>query len=552
VTPADLAAVVLIAARSVFDERGLDSALLPESTSVERPRYPEHGDYASTIAMQLAKKAGVPPRELAVAVADKLAQAPGIKSVEIAGPGFLNIRLDAAAAGSLAGLVVREGSRYGHSTRLEGQKINLEFVSANPTGPVHLGHTRWAAVGDSLRRILAAAGAQVTSEHYINDAGAQVDRFARSVYAAAKGDPTPDDGYPGDYVTDIAARIVAEHPDALSLPDDEALALFNREGYRLMLDEMRTSLERFGVHFDVWFSEKALHDGGAVEHALDELRKKGHVFESDGAIWLRTTDFSDDKDRVLIRGNGEKTYLAADAAYYINKRERGFDKCIYMLGADHHGYVNRLKAIAACAGDDPDFNIEILIGQLVSLVRAGEPVKLSKRAGTLITLDEIVDAVGVDAARYSLARSSTDSALTLDLDEITRSSNDNPVHYVRYAHARIASLLRNAAEWGLSRGDDYDAALLTHERENDLLKALGDFPAVVSTAAELREPHRIARYLEELAGAYHRFYDACRVLPQGDEPATDLNRARLWLVEASRVVIANGLALLGVSAPERM
>lgn len=551
-TPADLAVVVLVAARSVFDERGLDSALLPESSSVERPRSPEHGDYASTLAMQLAKRAGVPPRVLAEALADKLAQTPGIKSVEIAGPGFLNIRLDAAAAGSIAGLVVAEGSRYGHSVTLHGQKINLEFVSANPTGPVHLGHTRWAAVGDSLRRILGAAGAQVASEHYINDAGAQVDRFARSVYAAAQGQPTPEDGYPGDYVTDIAARIVREHPDALGLPEDEALALFSAEGYRLMLAEMRASLERFGVHFDVWFSEKTLHDGGAVEHALAELRKQGHVFEDEGAIWLRTTDFTDDKDRVLIRGNGEKTYFAADAAYYINKRERGFDKCIYMLGADHHGYVNRLKAIAACAGDDPEFNIEILIGQLVSLVRAGEPVKLSKRAGTLITLDEIVDAVGVDAARYSLARSSTDSPLTLDLDEITRSSNENPVHYVRYAHARIASLLRNAAELGLSLGDTYDAALLTHERETDLLKALGDFPAVVATAAELREPHRIARYLEDLAGAYHRFYDACRVLPQGDEPPTELTRARLWLVEASRVVIANGLTLLGVSAPERM
>jgi len=552
VTPADLAVVVLLAARSVFDERGLDSTLLPASTSLERPRNPDHGDYASTLAMQLEKKSGVRARELAVAIADKLVQTSGIKSVEIAGPGFLNIRLDAATAGSLARLVVSEGERYGHSALLAGQKINLEFVSANPTGPVHLGHTRWAAVGDSLRRILAATGAQVTSEHYINDAGSQVDTFARSVYAAAKGEPTPEGGYPGDYVNDIANRILAVHPDALGRPEAQAVALFGAEGYRLMLDEMRTSLERFGVHFDVWFSERTLHAAGAVEHALEELRKQGHVFEADGAVWLRTTDFADDKDRVLIRSNGEKTYLAADAAYYINKRERGFDKCIYMLGADHHGYVNRLKAIAACAGDDPEFNIEILIGQLVSLTQGGEPVRLSKRAGTLITLDEIVDAVGVDAARYSLARSSTDSALTLDLDEITRSSNDNPVHYVRYAHARIASLLRNAAELGVGRGDDFDAALLTHERENDLLKALGDFPAVVSTAAELRQAHRIARYLEDLAGAYHRFYDACRVLPQGDEPATELNRARLWLVEASRVVIANGLAMLGVSAPDRM
>jgi arginyl-tRNA synthetase len=552
VTPADLAVTVLVAARSVFEERGLDAGLLPASTSVERPRNPDHGDYASTLPMQLAKKAGIPPRDLATAIAEKLGQTVGIKSGEIAGPGFMNIRLDAAAAGSLARLVVTEGDRYGRSDHLAGQRINLEFVSANPTGPIHLGHTRWAAVGDSLRRILAAAGATVTSEYYINDAGAQVERFALSAYAAAKGEPTPEDGYPGDYVNDIAARIVAEHPDVLDRPEAEAMPVFRTEGYRLMMDEIRTSLERFGVHFDVWFSEKTLHDGGAVEHALAELRKQGHVFEADGAIWLRTTDFTDDKDRVLIRGNGEKTYFAADAAYYINKRERGFDKCVYMLGADHHGYVNRLKAIAACAGDDPDFNIEILIGQLVNLLQGGEPVKLSKRAGTLITLDEIVDAVGPDAARYSLARSSTDSPLTLDLDEITRSSNDNPVHYVRYAHARIASLLRNAAEVGVQRGDDFDPALLQHERESDLLKALADYPAVVATAAELREPHRVARYLEDLAGAYHRFYDACRVLPQGDEPATDLNRARLWLVEASRVVIANGLALLGVSAPERM
>jgi arginyl-tRNA synthetase len=552
VTPADLAAAVLDVARATFEQRGLDVALLPEHTSVERPRNPEHGDYASTLALQLAKKTGVAPRDLAAALAEGLGQVPGVKSVEIAGPGFLNIRLDSAAAGSLARIVLTEGRRYGHSDRLRGQRINLEFVSANPTGPVHLGHTRWAAVGDSLRRVLAAAGADVASEHYINDAGAQLERFGRSLLAAARGEAVPEDGYAGEYVADIAARIVAEHPQAPGLSDDEAAALFRDEGYRQMLGEMRASLERFGVHFDVWFSERSLHSGGSVEHALDELRRQGHVFELDGAVWLRTTDFTDDKDRVLIRSNGESTYFAADCAYYINKRERGFDKCVYLLGADHHGYVNRLKAIAACAGDDPEFAIEVLIGQLVSLVRAGEPVRLSKRAGTIITLDEIVDAVGVDAARYSLARSSTDSPLTLDIDEITRQASENPVYYVQYAHARIASLLRNAAELGVTRGDDYDPALLSHERENDLLKALGDFPAVVWTAAELREPHRVARYLEDLAGTYHRFYDACRVLPQGGEEPTDLTRARLWLVEAARTVLANGLALLGVSAPERM
>jgi arginyl-tRNA synthetase len=553
VTPAKLAETVLAAARTVFTARGLDLSVLPESITVERPRNPEHGDYASNLVLQVAKRAGVNPRELAAALAAELGSAPGVKSVEIAGPGFLNVRLDAAAAGSLARVVVQQGREYGHSARLGGQRINLEFVSANPTGPIHLGHTRWAAVGDSLRRILAAAGAEVTSEHYVNDAGAQIEKFGQSLLAAVQSEPAPEGGYGGEYVAEIAQRVVAADPAIMDLPAEERLAAFRDQGYRAMLAEMKASLERFGVHFDVWFSERTLHDGGAVEHALDELRKQGHIFDADGAIWLRTTDFTDDKDRVLIRSNGEKTYFAADAAYYINKRERGFDKCIYLLGADHHGYVGRLKAIAACAGDDPDFNIEILIGQLVNLVRAGQPVRLSKRAGNIITLDELVEAVGVDAARYSLARSSTDSTLTLDIEEITRKSTDNPVFYVQYAHARISSLLRNATELGITKGDDFDPALLAHERENDLLKTLGEFPSIVATAAELREPHRIARYLEErVANNYHRFYDACRVLPMGDEPATELTAARLWLVEATRVVLANGLALLGVSAPERM
>ncbi|GIE79709.1 arginine--tRNA ligase [Actinoplanes philippinensis] len=552
-TPANLADTVLSAARAVFETRGLDVALLPATTTVERPRNPEHGDYASNLALQLGKKAGVAPRELAAALAEELGGREGIKSVEIAGPGFLNIRLDAAATGSIAKLVVEAGSAYGRNTALAGQKVNLEFVSANPTGPIHLGHTRWAAVGDSLRRVLSAAGAEVTSEYYINDAGAQVDRFARSLFAAANGEPTPEDGYVGEYVTEIAKVITEADPGLVGQPAETALPVFLARGYELMLKEIRESLERFGVHFDVWFSEQTLHNGGAVEHAIEELRKQGHIFEEGGAVWLRTTDFTDDKDRVLIRSNGEKTYFAADAAYYINKRERGFDRCIYLLGADHHGYIGRLKAIAACAGDDPKQNIEILIGQLVNLVRGGQPVRLSKRAGNIITLDELVEAVGSDAARYFLARSSTDSALTMDIEEITRHAPDNEVYYVQYAHARICSLLRNAADINLTRGDDLDPALLSHERENNLLKTLGQFPAVVATAAELREPHRIAVFLEErVAPDYHRFQEACRVLPYaGDEP-TDLNRARLWLVEATRTVLANGLDLLGVSAPERM
>jgi arginyl-tRNA synthetase len=553
VTPANLADTVLSAARAVFETRGLDVTLLPAATTVERPRNPEHGDYASNLALQLGKKAGVAPRELAAALAEELGGRDGIKSVEIAGPGFLNIRLDAAATGAIAKLVVEAGPAYGRNTALAGQKVNLEFVSANPTGPIHLGHTRWAAVGDSLRRVLSAAGAEVTSEYYINDAGAQVDRFARSLFAAANGEPTPEDGYVGDYITEIAKVITEADPGLVGQPAETALPVFLARGYELMLKEIRESLERFGVHFDVWFSEQTLHNGGAVEHAIEELRKQGHIFEDGGAIWLRTTDFTDDKDRVLIRSNGEKTYFAADAAYYINKRERGFDRCIYLLGADHHGYIGRLKAIAACAGDDPEQNIEILIGQLVNLVRAGQPVRLSKRAGNIITLDELVEAVGADAGRYSLARSSTDSPLTLDIEEITRHAPDNPVYYVQYAHARICSVLRNAAEIGLDRGADLDPGLLSHEKESSLLKTLGQFPAVVATAAELREPHRIAVYLEErVAPDYHRFQEACRVAPYTGEEPTDVNRARLWLVEATRTVLANGLDLLGVSAPERM
>jgi arginyl-tRNA synthetase len=551
VTPAQVADAVRAAVEACIAAGELDAAV-PEHLTVERPRNRDHGDYATNVAMQLAKPAGRPPREVAGLVASRLRAAPGIASVDIAGPGFLNIRLDEAAAGELARTIVEAGADYGTTDALNKERVNLEFVSANPTGPIHLGHSRWAAVGDSLGRLLSAAGADVTREHYLNDAGVQMQHFGRSLLAAARGEPTPEDGYPGEYVAEIAAQIVADNPGLLDKSDDEASAVLEAAGYRLMLAEMQDSLRRFGVEFDVWFSERELHDSGAIEHALDELRRQGHVDERDGAVWLRTTDFGDDKDRVLVKSDGTTTYLAADAAYYINKRERGFERCIYMLGADHHGYVMRLKALAACAGDDPERNVEVLIGQLVSLVKDGEPVRMSKRAGNVVTLDDLMDAVGVDAARYSLARSSTDSALTLDIAAITRQTNDNPVFYVQYAHARLASLQRNAVEMGIDRGDNFSPGLLTHEREADLLGVLGEFPRVVASAAELREPHRVARYLETLAGTYHRFYDACRVLPLGDEDITDLTRARLWLCDATRIVLANGLALLGVSAPERM
>ncbi len=553
-TPADLAATVLTAARAVFVTRGLDVSLLPATTTVERPRNPEHGDYASTMALQLAKKAGVPPREFAAALAEELGGQPGIKSVEIAGPGFLNIRLDAAAAGVLARDIVLAGEAYGHTKHLAGERINLEFVSANPTGPVHIGGVRWAAVGDALSRLLRASGAEVGTEYYFNDAGSQIDRFAKSLHAAAKGEPAPEDGYGGAYIAEIASAVTAKQPAVLQMEEERALETFRQVGVELMFAEIKQSLADFGVRFDTYFNEKDLHDRGELQEALDRLREQGHIEERDGATWLRTSEFGDDKDRVLRKSDGDWTYFAADCAYYLDKRKRGFDKVVIMLGADHHGYIGRMKAMSACFGDDPKVNLEILIGQLVNLVRDGEPVRMSKRAGTVVTLEDFVDALGVDATRYALARYSSDSPIDIDIERWTKAKNDNPVYYVQYVGARTASVSRNAAEVGLTRGDaaDFKPELLAHEKENDLLKALGEYPAVVASAAELREPHRVARYLEDLAGDYHRFYDKCRVLPMGDEPITDLQKARLWLNDATRTVIANGLALLGVSAPERM
>ncbi|GAA4211239.1 arginine--tRNA ligase [Actinocatenispora rupis] len=551
-TPAELADTVLSAARSAFAAHGLDTAALPATTTVERPRNPEHGDYASNLALQLAKKVGANPRELAGWIAAELRDADGVDSAEIAGPGFLNIRLSAAAAGALARTIVAAGEAYGRGDALAGQKVNLEFVSANPTGPVHIGAVRWAAVGDALARLLRATGAEVTTEYYFNDAGSQITRFARSLYASATGAPVPEDGYAGEYIAEIAADVVTRNPGVLDAPAEEALETFRVDGVALMFAEIKTSLAEFGVHFDVYFNEKDLHDRGELTAALERLRKQDTVFERDGATWLRTSEYGDDKDRVLVKADGDWTYFAADCAYYLDKRERGFDKVVIMLGADHHGYIGRMRAMSACFGDDPDANLEILIGQLVNLVKDGQPVRMSKRAGTVVLLADLLAALGADASRFALAWYSVDSPIDLDLDAWAKRSQDNPVFYVQYAHARIASLGRNAADLGVERGADFDAGLLAEPREHDLLKALAEFPAVVAGAAELREPHRVARYLHALAGTYHRFYDSCRILPQGDEKPTELTRARLWLVEATRIVLANGLHLLGVSAPDRM
>ncbi len=490
------------------------------------------------------------PRDLAQELANKLTALPGISAVEIAGPGFLNIRLDAASTGEVARTVINSGKLYGNGSALAGQKINLEFVSANPTGPVHIGGVRWAAVGDALSRLLRAAGAGVSTEYYFNDAGSQIDRFAKSLLAAAQGEVAPEDGYGGAYISDIAAEVVSRHPDVLSSADP--VETFRVEGVALMFDEIKSSLRSFGVEFDTYFNEKDLHDRNELQLALDRLTAQGHIYEADGATWLRTTDFGDDKDRVLRKSDGDWTYFAADCAYYLDKRERGFDRVVIMLGADHHGYIGRMKAMSACFGDNPDRNLEILIGQMVNLLRDGQPLRMSKRAGTVVTLEDMVEAIGVDAARYALGRYSVDSPIDLDLDLWTKRSNDNPVYYVQYAHARIASLLRNAGDLGAVRGEDFDPSLLSHEREGDLLKALAEYPAIVALAAEQRKPHLVTRYLEDLAGSYHKFYDACRVLPRGDEEVTELTRARLWLVEAAKIVFENGLRMLGVSAPDRM
>jgi arginyl-tRNA synthetase len=546
-------AAAISAAIGAAIERGDLVGTIPATIPLERPKNRDHGDYATSVALQLAKPAGMSPRAVAELLQSSLLSLPDVTAVEIAGPGFINITLNRSSQAELVSTILSSPSTYGTGNSLAGISVNLEFISANPTGPLHLGHTRWAAVGDSLGRVLSAAGAQVTREFYINDRGNQMDLFGKSVEAAALGQPIPEDGYQGGYINDLADVVVREHPGIKELTADTRHESFREAAYKVQLAQQQGVLDTFKTHFDVWFSERSLHEAGAVEHAVEKLRTQGHVFDSEGAIWLRTTDFGDDKDRVITKANGDLTYFASDTAYYINKRERGFDICIYMLGADHHGYVNRLRATAACAGDNPDYNVEILIGQLVKIMEGGEEVKLSKRAGTIITLEELVEKVGVDAARYTLIRYPVDTPMVMDIDILRRNTNENPVYYVQYAHARIAGVLRNVAELNIPTGlSNFDPSQLSHDRENELLGTLAEFPGIVAAAAAFREPHRVARYLEELAGVYHGFYADCRVLPLGDESISPLHSARANLCAATKQVLANGLDLLGVSAPERM
>ena len=552
-TQSQALAAAISAAIGAAIERGDLVGTLPVSIPLERPKNRDHGDYATSVALQLAKPAGMSPRAVAELLQSDLLDLPEVSAVDIAGPGFINITMNRSSQAELVSTILSSPAAYGTGNSLTGISINLEFISANPTGPLHLGHTRWAAVGDALGRVLTAAGAKVVREFYINDRGNQMDLFGKSVEAAALGQPIPEDGYQGGYISDLAEAVVRENPGIKELAADTRYESFREAAYKVQLAEQQGVLDTFNTHFDVWFSERSLHEAGAVEHAVEKLRTQGHIFDSEGAIWLRTTDFGDDKDRVITKANGDLTYFASDTAYYINKRERGFDICIYMLGADHHGYVNRLRATAACAGDNPDYNVEILIGQLVKIMEGGEEVKLSKRAGTIITLEELVEKVGVDAARYTLIRYPVDTPMVMDIDILRRNTNENPVYYVQYAHARIAGVLRNVEELAIPIGlSNFDPSQLSHDRENELLGTLAEFPGVVEAAATFREPHRIARYLEELAGVYHGFYADCRVLPMGDEAISPLHSARANLCAATKQVLANGLDLLGVSAPERM
>jgi arginyl-tRNA synthetase len=522
---------------------------------LERPRLAEHGDWASNVALVLAKAAKAPPRKVAEAMVAKLEAPDWVESVEVAGPGFVNVRLAPGWFGDLVRRVLREGNAFGHSDFGGGEKVQVEFISANPTGPLHVGNARWAAFGDTLASLLDATGHQVEREYYCNDTGAQVELLGASVeaaYLALLGRPAtpPPDGYKGSYIGELAKELELERHDELAdLDPAERRRRIADWAYRKVLGWIRHTLERFGVHFDVWFSERSLHESGAIEDTVAELRGLGVVAERDGATWLLTSRFGDDKDRPLIRSNGVPTYFAADAAYFRDKLRRGFTRIIYVWGADHHGYVGRMRATVRTFGHGDEV-AEFLIGQMVNLVRGGEPVKMSKRAGDYVTFDDLIDEVGKDAARYTMLRFSIDAPIDFDLEAVARQSMDNPVYYVQYAHARIASVLRTGREQGFepTPAERADLGLLTHPTEGALLRQLAGFEELVVVATAQRAPHRLTRYAEDLAASFHRFYGECRVLTDDHE----LSSARWWLCVATRQVLANTLVLAGVEAPERM
>jgi arginyl-tRNA synthetase len=531
---------------------GLDGDL--PTPSVEAPRQKEHGDFATNVALALAKRAARSPRDVAQALVDALAPAPFVERVEIAGPGFINIWTTDDWLFEVVRRIVSDGDAYGRGEP-NGLRVQVEFVSANPTGPLHVGHARNAVLGDAIARLLGAAGWTVEREYYFNDAGGQMDRFGASVearYLQAIGRPAevPDDGYHGRYITEYATDIVREHGDALAdLPPEERFVRLRGEGARRAMDGIRATLARFGVVFDTFVSEALLEEAGEIDEAIDRLRASGTIYESDGAVWFRSTDFGDDKDRIVIRSSGRHTYFGADCAYLVDKFRRGFDHLVYVWGADHHGDIVRVKGAASSLGFDPD-RVELLIYQFVSFVRGGEPVAMSRRAGTFVSLDELLDEVGVDAARFHLLLFSNDHPMRFDIEEVAERSLENPVYYVQYGHARIASIIRRAAGAGVQIRpiDGVDLTRLTHEAEIGLLLALAEMPEMLAHAAELRAPHRVAHAAQELARRFHRFYNECRVVGEDAE----LTQARLWLCRASQQVLANLLLVLGVSAPERM
>lgn len=555
-TPEELSALIREILGNLSEEIGLTTDTIPTTVKVERPRSRGNGDWSTNIAMQLAKKAGIAPRDLATKITAQLDQVEGITRTEVAGPGFVNIWLEAGAAGALVGTILQAGKTYGHSQDLSGKHVNVEYVSANPTGPIHLGGGRWAAVGDTLCRILAACGAEVTREYYFNDHGAQITRFAKSLLARWQGKEVPEDGYGGQYVLDIANRVAEQaKKEGIELENrtqTQVEEYFREVGTGLMFQEIKDCLHSFRADFDVFFHEDELHTSGAVTDAIEELRSRGVIYEQDGATWLKSTKYGDDKDRVILKSDGDPAYFAADIAYYRDKQRRGATEEILILGADHHGYIDRMYAMCAAFGGQPGESLEIIIGQMVNLKENGVEVKMSKRAGTVITLDDLVDAVGVDAARYSLVRVSMDSTVDIDLDLLRSHSNENPVYYVQYAHARTCSVGRNADEAGVKADGEYDASTLSSPADNELLGILAQYPAELKLAAKEREPHRIPRYLEKLAAGYHTWYNQCRVIPRSDEEITAAHVARRHLNEAVRQVLANGLELCGVVAPERM
>ena len=535
-------------------ELGLEATTLPEP-EITRPRLKEHGDWSTNIALVLAPRTGRPPRQVAQALARRLEENPAFLKVDVAGPGFINLFLGNAWLYELLAEILTKREAFGRKERSRGERVQVEFVSANPTGPLHVGTARNAAIGDAMANGLAADGYEVEREYYWNNTGTQVELFAASLEARYLQHfgieaEIPEGGYRGEYLVEVAAEVAASFGDRLLNEDpNRRRGILRDEGHRLMLRHIEATLATFGVQFDSWVTEGSLVRQGLVTGAVERLRQAGYVYESEGATWFRSTSFGDDKDRVLIRQTGEPTYFAKDCAYLLHKVDRGFHRMVYVWGADHHGDVKRMMGAAEALGIDPK-RVQILLYQLVSFYRGGEPARMSRRAGEFVTLDELLEEVGPDAARYSLLTRSPDSPLDFDIEAVTRQSLDNPVYYVQYAHARIASILRVAAEQGVSLRPADEVAFdeLTHDSELDLIRRLGEWPEVIEVVAEALAPHRLTRYAEQLAADFHRFYSECRVITE--DP--NLTQARLALCQATQIVVASVLELIGVSAPESM